>query len=100
MKWPLVSRRAYDLLLAERDRLAGWLDRELEHRGRLERVDMGLAELPRTEPEPAEPMPDELMAHIDGFADATIRAELVRHARAAYDGGRPWDQILEEMVSV
>lgn len=105
MSWPWVSRRAYDLLADERDRALQMCDairmsheRLTEHMKRIDRVEHGLSEQPRTPKAVPDPMPDELKKYIDGYDNSSVRAELRREATNRYRGGTPWDVIRREIM--
>ena len=98
MKWPLVSRRAYDLLLAECDRSRSMVDDLLEHVTRMDRTEHGLLELPYTKPDPPEPLPEALQDYVDGWQDCTVRRQVVRSILLARQDGKSWDAIIDECV--
>lgn len=94
MKWPLVSRRALDLLTAERDRLLEQNAKLLDHVTRIDRREHGLPEVPKAPRPPAQPMPDTLSDYINGYANASIRKELRdRCLRRHHTQGVAWDII-------
>lgn len=94
MRWPWVSRRAYELLaeMLERERLR--VDQLTDALIRLERKAAGLPErVPPTRPkrEP-EPMPSPLYDQIQGFANPSIRDFLMDQAFKERGRGRPWPE--------
>ena len=90
MNWPLVSRRAYDAVLDERDRLRKVNDDLTDHLTRLVRTSNGLTER-KIEPKAPDPMPREVQAAILKWPGNT-RTEI---------GGRAWklhrDQLAQGM---
>ena len=100
MRWPWVSRTAYDLLLDERDRLRAKNDNWEDHMRRVERKDRGMTELPTERRKPVEPMPPELERVIEKFSSETIRQSLRNQARIArVREGKPWSRIQAELES-
>jgi hypothetical protein len=97
MLTPWVSARAYSLLLNERDRLRGQVDRLLDHTQVLERVAVGLSEkVPVTKP--ADPIPLPILRLLRNFGTPLIR-EMERSAviqRRA--DGEEWEEIHADMM--
>lgn len=97
MKWPWISRRAFDLVEAERDRLAGQNDQLVDQLVRMERWKGGMTETPREPRKDMEPMPQDVYAYCQGFGDKRIarqtrNALLKRHAR-----GEHWNDIRTDL---
>ena len=123
IKWPWVSRRAYDLLLKQmgqmrvdciadhvgmdayeassetiielRESNRMWAD----HARRLERKDHGMTEAPR-EPRIADndPVPGELREYINSFSDRrTVKAMMAVAYRRKADG-ETWDEITKDVI--
>src|SRR3989304_2331887 len=91
MHWPYVSRRAYDLLVDERDRLRARNDELTDHLVRLARTTNGLRGLEggqaNTDPMPrggglVSPLPCtyKKAARALGFSPATVRTPFVHMA--------------------
>ena len=97
MTWPLVSRRAFDLVVDERDRLRAQNDRLIEHQNRIERREAGLPEVPR-EKRPVQPMPRTLRRWIEGHGTPEIRRALMQEAHKRYAGGQSWESIEQEVT--
>jgi hypothetical protein len=104
VRWPWVSRLAFDAVREERDRLArereqllDQVGRLADHRLRMDRVDRGLGEHPRPpKPEP-EPMPEEVEALIQRWDNGTIRDQLRMDAEAMYRKVGSWDRVADHM---
>lgn len=96
MKWPLVSARAYALLLDERDRLREQNDRLTDHVTRMDRLEHGAGEIPPSL-KPLEPMPDEIVAMIRKFDTGTIRERLTSDAWKMRRREGSWDPVLEAL---
>jgi hypothetical protein len=98
MKWPWVSRRAFDMVVEERDRLRVMNDQLMDHVKRINRVEHGLGELPRAKREPIETMPKQLRDYIDGFASAPLRVELRDLAFQRRIDGESWEEIIATLM--
>lgn len=118
LQWPLISRRAFDLVIeerdqlqkqtvplqtfevvvAERDRIIKQNDELLEHLKRMDRVDHGVGEVPRKPRPELEPMPKELREYLDGFADPNLRREQKNTAYRQHARGTPWDDIIADVI--
>ena len=97
MKWPWVSRRAYDVLESERDRLREQNDALFDHFKRMDRVEHKLGEAvrpPRPEPEP---MPILVRNYIKGFANPQIQKTVEEQCKRRYRNGESWAKILKEI---
>ena len=88
MKWPWVSRLAYDQAIADRDH---W--RELATRVR--RVEVGMPEAPREKAAPPEPVqiPAEILEIIAGFDSPAVQSELKRQVIQSFEQNTPWPEI-------
>lgn len=105
MTWqlPWVSRRAYEQIISERDRLIAHVSR-LEARidglvdqvVRIQRATQGMSEVPR-EPKPMKPMPDEIRTLIMSAGDSRIRAMQIREAWRRYQNAGDWDVVKVDM---
>lgn len=95
IRWPWVSRRAYDLALRQ---LAD-KDMQIAQLLRMHRGAAGLPEVPveRKEKPTAEPIPTEIRQVIDGFESDEFRAALYQEVRAAREQNVPWEQIYDRI---
>lgn len=99
MKWPLVSRRAYDVVVEERDRLREKVDDLTGAVVRMQRWEKGMSETPRQPKKPTQPMPKELVAHCQGFRDPrTRRMERNGLLRRHVVNGESWDDIAADVL--
>ena len=87
MKWPLVSRRAYDFVVEQNDRL-------MQHVIRMDRVEHGLTEL-QPEKKKREPVPDGVMNLIGGFASPNTQTMMLNEAKKQHRDGWSWEKIEE-----
>lgn len=94
MKWPWVSRLAYDLLVDERDRLRAQNDDLLQTLKGIRRVGAGLKETPRKPKEQVqrEPIPREIRELYLGFSSAGVSA-LDFQVDELRRNGHPWPEI-------
>ncbi len=99
IRWPWVSVRAFDLLVAENARLLAQNTQMLDHVTRMDRVEHGKGEIPRAPRAELEPMPKELLDFFNGLAspktakfhrDAAYRAHATQHM--------PWTDIMAEHI--
>tara|TARA_R110000824_G_scaffold241573_2_gene430306 strand:- start:1542 stop:1856 length:315 start_codon:yes stop_codon:yes gene_type:complete len=98
VKWPLVSRTAYELLLDERDRLRGKNDGWEDHVRRVTRSEQGMTELPTERRSAPEPIPSSLSYIIDKFDSEHTRQGLRNSARLAHHReGKAWSEIQAEL---
>lgn len=98
LRWPWVSVGRLDELRAE---IAWHRDREealIGHIVRLARRSNGMAETPRLERSPPEPMPEDLREYIEGFSTAPMRRDMLRRANAEHRQGKPWPAIRQEIL--
>ena len=99
MKWPLISRRAYDILLRDKERLEAQNDKLMDNLTRQRRYEAGMAETPRPERKPAEPMPDELRQYIGGWPSKTRKLQMNSAYRRYRSGqGESWPDIMADMM--
>jgi hypothetical protein len=106
LKWPLVSRRAFDLALDERDRLRAQVDSLLDiiashqdHLRRVQRLDMGVREVPQAGPAPGRQseIPRELMEYALSVGNPAMREELIRDWRvSAKTVG--WEEVRQKVM--
>jgi hypothetical protein len=98
VKWPLVSRAVYDLVIEERDRLRAQNDEWLDHARRVSRRENGMTELPPQPRKPREPIPSSLTYIIDKYDSEHIRQNLRNSARIAHHReGKAWSEIAAEL---
>lgn len=97
-RWPWVSRRAYDLLLHDVERLEAQNDKLIDTITRQRRFEAGMAETPRPERKPLEPMPYELQEYIKGWASAATQKMQRSQAYRRHHRGEPWDEIMDDMM--
>ena len=98
IRWPWVSRTAYDLVIEERDRLRAQNDEWLDHARRVSRREKGMTELPPQPRKPQEPIPSSLNYIIDKFGSEQVRQNLRNNARIAHHrGGKAWSEITAEL---
>lgn len=99
MKWPWVSRLAYDTIAADRDRLREENARLLEHVTRMDRIEHGVGETPRQPRAPIEPIPKDLYEHIQKFSTASMRKFLEDTCQRRRRAGQPWDRIQRDIMA-
>ncbi|MCK5316311.1 MAG: hypothetical protein KAJ55_00275 [Anaerolineales bacterium] len=90
MIWPLVSARAYELVLDERDRLRVQNDAYFEHLKRMDRLEHGVAELSPEKRKPAEPVMPEILMWISQHETQAVRDRLTRECNQAYKELGEW----------
>jgi len=93
MRWPWVSRLAYETVCAERDRLMAQNDTFVAHLTRMDRVDRGLSETARIPRAALVPMSPELRGYIDAFASPAIRKAMRDQAYRRHASGQSWETI-------
>src|SRR3972149_6651908 len=76
MHWPYVSRRAYDLLVDERDRLRARNDEVTDHLVRLARTTNGLREL-KVEQSKPDPMPQAVQDMVMAWGSGATRSDVL-----------------------
>lgn len=96
---PWVSRRAFDVVVDERDRLRERVDGLIGELVRLARKESGLPERAPDQRAPRKPtpLPTELRNLISGFSDPTIQAQLEHEARNALRTGTPEAEIVGQL---
>jgi hypothetical protein len=106
MKWPWVSRLAFDTVVSEATYLREQLSQAaLAHAAleknlvRISRSEAGLTEEPRQPREPIGPMPDELVKYIAGFDRRETRREMTSEAWRRRGRGIPWETIKAEVMA-
>ncbi len=98
MRWPWVSRRAFDLAIDERDRLREQNLYLTDSVVRITRREAGLPEIPRELKPPPDPMPRALREHIESWASKATRDQEKRRAYALLKEGKPWGEIMEILM--
>ena len=95
MKWPWVSRSAYDLLMEERDRLREQNDELLGTYTRIQRVRSGLRETPKPQPRKVETekIPAEIEEIVRGFSSFAHRTNIRDQIRGMRANGTPFSEI-------
>jgi hypothetical protein len=99
MKWPWVSRGAFEAVCGERDRLIEQNGKLLDHVKRVDRAEHGLAEVPREPRKKIESMPDDLAEHLNAFADPSIRRAQRNEAYKRHLAGESWEAIKREAMT-
>lgn len=98
MRWPWVSRIAYDLLLDERDRLRAKNDNWEDHVRRVKRKEKGMTELPAEKKVPLEPIPGEIERIIQKFGSEATRQGVRNNVlMARHRQGQPWSKIQQTL---
>ena len=105
MKFPLVSRLAYDNVASERDYLrlrvnTVELDRAsvVAQLTRISRREAGLPETPKEARKPMEPMPPALAEYIRGFAGQSLQKSMRDQAYIRCAKGESWDSIMADVM--
>ena len=98
MRWPWVSRLAYDTVRGESDRLREQNAQLLAHITRMDRVEHGLGETPRPERLALQPMPGELKAYIASFATPAIQKTMRDQAYRRHAKGQSWETIAQDVM--
>jgi len=93
MRWPWVSRLAFDMACTERDRLREQNDQLTESLIRMERFKAGMAETPRPAKRATEPMPRELFEYYKGWKNPSIRKDMIDRAIRRHSRGEAWPSI-------
>ena len=91
MRWPWVSRRAYELLLEEREFLRG----QIEALTRISRASHGLPEEPRKPKtkRPTDPVPVEILELIAGFGSGPVQSMIRGQVETMREAGTPYGEI-------
>jgi hypothetical protein len=84
MNWPpWVSKRAYDEVVRQRDRLEEQNDRLVDHAMRMDRIEHGTSEVAPSG-EPKEPMSDEVIAEIRRWKGKGTQYDMTMEAKRLY----------------
>lgn len=94
MRWPLVSRTAFDAVCSERD----FLREQVSHLRRLERVEAGLSETPAPAKKLLPPMPDEVRGWINSHDGDKMRDRLRKEAFAAAREAGSWAPVVARLT--
>lgn len=104
IRWPWVSRRAFDIVMDEysrsRDENARLLEQIttlVEQVVRIQRFSQGMSEAPR-EPRKMEPMPTAVRESIMAVKDSRIRAMQTREAYRLYAERGSWGAVEAEFA--
>lgn len=112
MRWPWVSRRAFDALVDQLDEqrqrsigLAAQVDLVvhqnaglLDHIMRMQRREAGLPEAPRQQKPDIGPIPRPLLDHINSFAAKSVRKLQRDQAIQRRKNGEPWEVIMRDVM--
>jgi hypothetical protein len=98
MKWPWVSRRAYDAVVDQKDVLLDQNSKLIEHLSRKSRFEAGMSETPRPPPKMREPMPEVLRDNIAGGSDSSMRRMRRTELERRYSRGESWDAIVDDVL--
>lgn len=93
VKWPWVSRRAYDLAVERYERAEAQAKDLMDHLTRVSRREMGMPEQPRALPPREVEIPTAIEMLIRDYDSENVRVDLRRQVIAAHRAGTPWDQI-------
>ena len=100
MRMPFVSRRAFDLVCADRDRALTMVGEERARLAQLQdqvvriaRREMGMSEEPRQPRPKEEPMPQDLVRYFRGLHPPSLGKAQRDEARKRHRDGLPWDEI-------
>jgi len=93
MKWPWISRRAFDIVVEQRDNLAEQYEKLLDHITRMDRNEHGLTETPREPKKTLDAMPRVLVTYLQGFSSAPLRKQMETEMWAKRRTGVSWEQI-------
>lgn len=97
MRWPWVSRLAFEVVRDERDRLAAQNAELTEALTRMKRWQAGMAEQVQPSREPDEPPPPELYELVRGFESEAMRRNVIDDAHRAHKRGTPWDHVIDAL---
>lgn len=95
IRWPWVSRLAFDLVCAERDRYIAMLDRFATANVRIERAKVGLPEVEK-DPKRPDPMPSTLRDKCMKFGSALSQQNMLSLCERRHSGGVSWEQVERE----
>jgi len=96
MRWPWVSRLAFDLAVERYEKAEERAQKLQDHVTRVTRKELGMTEEPRTAPRVTETeleIPDEVEMLIREYDSEQTRVRLRAEARASRMHGTPWSEI-------
>ena len=95
MNWPWVSRRAFDMVCDERDRLREQNDGLIATYKQMQRIRAGLPAVERQVQKPAAPeaIPGNIRDLIAGFGSKAVRDQLSQQVREMRRAGTPFKEI-------
>lgn len=111
IRWPWMSRALHEAILSERettiafykneidkrvaevDRLRDEVASLIDHRRRMERLDHGVAEVPRVPKRPLEPISRLAFEHVMSWGSEAARADIRARLEARHRKGELWDDI-------
>jgi len=99
MKWPWVSRGRLDDALSQIEWLREELASQRDGSHRIERVKLGLTEVPGKVRAQTEPMPMELVTYIKSHSNASLQRQARREAFRRYREGSSWDDIIKHVTT-
>jgi len=92
--WPWVSRRAYDEVVRQRDRLELQNDKLFDHGIRMDRREHGLGEVqPSGKPKPE--LSDDVVAEIRRWSSTLTKEQLTKEAQRLYASGKTNEEVLD-----
>lgn len=98
MRWPWVSRLAYEAVKDERDRLRAVNDRLTEQWVGITRVKAGLREKPKAARVPEE-VPPEVREYVERWDGEPVKRALYRQISHLRSSGKPWPEILTALAN-
>ena len=98
MRWPWVSRRAYDAVVDQKDALLNQNSKLIDHLSRKSRFEAGMSETPRPPSKAREPMPEVLRENIAGGADSSMRRMRRTELERRYSRGESWAAIIDDVL--
>lgn len=93
MRWPWVSRRAYDVVLDELKRLRDRNDRLTDVLERIARREQGMPEVPRDKRDPPEKIPHAVKEVIRLWGNPATQRMLEKRVREMRKDGKSWKEI-------
>ena len=94
MKWPWVSRVAFELVVDERDRLRKQNDEMLDSVTRVRRKEAGMPEDHARRRDLDEDLPPEVFRYIRGFENEIMQASVEEDVRRSRKAGTSWEEIV------
>ena len=98
IRWPWVSRRAYDLAIERAERAEARVKELTDQIVRMARRARGMSEItPAGKERPASPVPSEIERHIQAYEDPLIRSEIRRAIIRRLEAGEAPGEILKAL---